>query len=76
MAQQQRDLPLGLICHPYLFALKEGQQIRHDMMDFSLLLLHRNCTEVIRSPRVKAPHKRITDAFTFTYKQTSAKLST
>lgn len=41
-----------LICHPYLFALKEGKEIRQDPMDYSLLLLQRNCTEVIRSPKV------------------------
>jgi len=44
---------LTLICHPYLFALKEGKEIYQDPMDYSLLLLQRNCTEVIKSPELR-----------------------
>lgn len=42
---------LKVICHPYLFALKEGHGIRKDLLDYSLLLLQRQCTEVIRAPQ-------------------------
>lgn len=41
---------LILLCHPYLFALKEGSDIRQDFLDYSLLLMQRNCSEVIKSP--------------------------
>lgn len=44
---------IALLCHPYLFALKEGNKIRDNLMDYSLLLLQRNCTEVIKSPSTK-----------------------
>lgn len=41
---------LTLVCHPFMFALKEGQDHQENMMDFSLMLLHRTCTEWIQSP--------------------------
>lgn len=40
---------LALLCHPYLFALKEGNIVQNPF-DYSLLLMQRNCTEVIKSP--------------------------
>lgn len=43
---------LALLCHPYVFALKEGPNISQDPLDFSLLLMQRNCAEVIKSPAV------------------------
>lgn len=51
---KQNQNSLETICHPYLFALKEGKQIQDDLMDYSLLLLQRNCSEVIRSPSLAA----------------------
>lgn len=42
---------LALLCHPYMFALKEGHQIGDDLLDYSLLLLQRSCIEIIRSPK-------------------------
>jgi hypothetical protein len=44
-----------LFCHPYTFALKEGQSIKEDPLDYSLLLLQRHCVEVIRSPLLVKP---------------------
>ncbi len=41
---------LAVLCHPYLFALKEGRKIGDDLLDYSLLLLQRSCVEIIRSP--------------------------
>jgi len=41
---------LTLACHPFMFALKEGTAYQENMMDFSLMLLQRTCTECIRSP--------------------------
>lgn len=49
----KQNSQLTLMCHPYMFALKEGQHIGQDMLDYSLLLLQRNCSEVINSPEAK-----------------------
>lgn len=46
----KKQTPLITLCHPYIFALKEGQYFSNDLMDYSLLLLHRDCSEVIKSP--------------------------
>ncbi|MBA3957676.1 MAG: hypothetical protein H0X51_04680 [Parachlamydiaceae bacterium] len=48
MSKSRGELPLTIICHPYLFALKEGGDISKDLLDYSLLLLQRNCSEIIR----------------------------
>jgi hypothetical protein len=32
-----------------MFALKEGGEIRQDLMDYSLLLLQRHCSEIMKS---------------------------
>ena len=40
---------LALLCHPYLFALKEGD-VSKNPFDYSLLLMQRNCAEIIKSP--------------------------
>lgn len=50
MSKSKYETPLTLICHPYLFALKEGLGISQNMMDYHLLLLQKNCSEVLRSP--------------------------
>lgn len=36
--------------HPYLFALKEGKKIRKDFLDYSLLMIHIQNTEIFKSP--------------------------
>lgn len=46
---EKNQNPLKSICHPYIFALQEGKEIRKDLLDYSLLLLQRNCTEIMRS---------------------------
>jgi hypothetical protein len=51
MSSEKAQNQLKLVCHPYLFALKEGRKIKEDLLDFSLLLLQRNCTEIIKSPK-------------------------
>lgn len=45
----QRDLKQ--ILHPYLFVLKEGKAMANDLLDYSLMMLHVNCREVIRTPK-------------------------
>ena len=50
MAMPKENNQLLLLCHPYMFALKEGRSIQHNLMDYSLLLLQRNCAEVVHSP--------------------------
>lgn len=44
----QKDLKQ--ILHPYLFVLKEGMQFRENCLDYSLIMLHVNCQEVLPSP--------------------------
>jgi hypothetical protein len=56
MTSEKAQNQLKLVCHPYLFALKEGRMIKEDLLDFSLLLLQRNCTEVIKSPKSSKPN--------------------
>ncbi len=41
---------LKLILHPYLFALKEGSQIKRDFLDYSLMMLQVTSPEIIPSP--------------------------
>lgn len=36
--------------HPFLFVLKEGKEIKNDLLDYSLLLLHISQLEVLKSP--------------------------
>lgn len=50
---------LSLLCHPYMFALKEGRGIGEDLMDYSLLLLQRNCIEVMHSPTKPMQHTAV-----------------
>lgn len=47
---QKGNHDLLFMCHPYLFALKEGHGITNDCLDYSLLLMQRNCAEIIKSP--------------------------
>jgi hypothetical protein len=41
---------LMMMCHPYIFALKEGREISNDFFDYSLMLMQRNCSEIVKSP--------------------------
>lgn len=51
---------LKLILHPYLFVLKEGAQIQHNYLDYSLMMLQVTSPEIIRSPsNVKAATRSI-----------------
>lgn len=43
---------LTLMLHPYLFVLKEGKEIKTDLLDYSLMMLQVTSPEVIRSPDV------------------------
>ncbi len=43
---------LKQILHPYLFVLKEGKEISDDYLDYSLLMLHVNCTEILHAPKI------------------------
>lgn len=49
MAQQLKET-LKKNLQPYLFALKEGKKIRNDYLDYSLLLIHVQNNEIIKSP--------------------------
>ena len=41
---------LKLILHPYIFALKEGNNIRENPLDYTLMMLQVTCPEKIKSP--------------------------
>lgn len=41
---------LQILLHPYLFVLKEGKDIKDNLLDYSLHMLRINATEVINSP--------------------------
>lgn len=36
--------------HPYVFVLKEGQEIQQNFLDYSLLLLHVGQADILPSP--------------------------
>lgn len=42
------------ILHPYMFVLREGREFHENLLDYSLMMLHVNCLEVMESPRVVA----------------------
>lgn len=44
--------------NPYIFALKEGKKIRNNFLDYSLLLIHVQNVEIIRSPLHYEPIKK------------------
>jgi hypothetical protein len=62
LMKTQNPNQLTIMCHPYLFALKEGQLIKEDMLDYSLLLLQRSCNEVIKSPKAQSPRMVVLDS--------------
>ncbi len=41
---------LRLLLHPYIFVLKEGNEINKDLLNYSLLMLHVSCPETLKSP--------------------------
>ncbi|MEC7840005.1 MAG: hypothetical protein VX777_08205 [Chlamydiota bacterium] len=45
---QNKDLHSML--HPYIFVLKEGDDIQSDLLDYSLLMLNVRPPEIIHSP--------------------------
>lgn len=55
----RRNNDLKLLLHPYVFVLKEGREISHDFLDYSLLMLQVTCPEKIKSPQsisILPPH--------------------
>ncbi len=49
MSKMHRDLKQ--IIHPYMFVLKEGKGIGQNPLDYSLMMLHVNCLEVLKTPK-------------------------
>lgn len=50
------------LLHPYIFVLKEGKEIHHDFLDYSLLLLQVGQADIIPSPfqvKVSSPIARL-----------------
>ncbi len=47
-SQQNNDI--HNILHPYIFVLKEGDDINSDLMDYSLLMLNVSPPEILQSP--------------------------
>lgn len=45
---------LKTILHPYLFVLKEGVEIKKNLLDYSLVMLLINSAETIKSPIKKS----------------------
>jgi len=45
------DKQLDAFLHPYLFVLKEGKGFKENMLDYSLLMLHVRCHEIIKTPK-------------------------
>jgi hypothetical protein len=43
------DRDLKMILHPVIFVLKEGQEFKQNLLDYSLLMLHVT-SETIKSP--------------------------
>lgn len=58
----KRNHDLILLCHPFLFALKEGQGITKNCLDYSLLLMQRNCAEIIKSPKTQTHGVTLVDS--------------
>lgn len=51
MSPDSRNNALKSLLHPYIFVLKEGRKINNDFLDYSLMMLHINSTETIKSPK-------------------------
>lgn len=53
--KESRSKPFEHFIHPYVFVLKEGQEIKSDFLDYSLLLLQVGLTDIIPSPEHQKP---------------------
>ena len=49
--KESRPKPFEHFLHPYVFVLKEGNQIHKDYLDYSLLLLQVGQADILPSPR-------------------------
>ncbi len=48
--KDSRPKPYEHFLHPYIFVLKEGREINHNFLDYSLLLLQVGQADIIHSP--------------------------
>ena len=48
--KEARTKPYDHFLHPYIFLLKEGQEIQNDFLDYSLLLLQVGQADILASP--------------------------
>lgn len=49
--KESRPKPFEHFLHPYVFVLKEGNEIHKDFLDYSLLLLQVGQADILPSPR-------------------------
>lgn len=49
--KESRPRPFEHFIHPYVFVLKEGNEIQDDFLDYSLLLLQVGQADILRSPQ-------------------------
>lgn len=49
--KQARPRPYENFIHPYIFVLKEGNEIHKDFLDYSLLMLQVGQADILPSPR-------------------------
>lgn len=50
-----RNIFRPYVFHPYVFVLKEGQKIKKDFLDYSLMILYTHSWETIQSPENHIP---------------------
>lgn len=48
--KESRTKPFEHFLHPYIFVLKEGNEIHKDFLDYSLLLLQVGQADILPSP--------------------------
>lgn len=53
MKQSSQAKPFDYFLHPYVFVLKEGQEIHKDFLDYSLLLLQVGQVDILPSPSTR-----------------------
>lgn len=51
--------PLTTILHPYVFVLKEGGTIKKNFLDYSLMMLLVNSTEVLRDKDIQKQNPQL-----------------
>ena len=56
MAENHLLKSLQLLVHPYVFILKEGDDIESNPLDYSLLMLKLGTTERLQSPNQQNAH--------------------